>query len=127
MGTPATAFAVDQSGYLLVSEAADCQILTRKTVIATTVLLPLPTPFPQDTTMKPSNLPGRRRVYVKNNEVVQTPARPTVYIGGPGISTTTGYPLVPGEEIILDVTDDIQLYAIVVQTDTVDLRTAELA
>lgn len=129
MATPTTVHNVDGSGYILVSIAADCQMVTRATTISTPTLTPNPTPFPLDLTQKPNNLPGRRRIYVRNNEAVQTPARPTVYIGGPGVTTTNGFPIEPGEQLVLDVTDDIQLYAIVPASDsnTVNLRTAELA
>jgi len=50
-----------------------------------------------------------------------------VYVGDSSVSTTDGYPIVAQDELILDITDDIQLYAIVASTESADLRMLELA
>jgi len=56
MPTPSTLQNLDDRGYVVVTDAADCQILaSQKTVDETT-----PTPIPQDATGNPRNLPGRR-------------------------------------------------------------------
>ena len=124
MGTPTTLQNVDERGYVFVTEAADCQIVTRqKTVDDSTN--PTPTPIPQDASDHPSNLPARRRIYIKNWHL--TGEGDTVYIGGADVSAGNGYPISSGDELILDVTDDIQLYAIVESEKIVDLRTLELA
>jgi len=120
MGTPTHLHNVDERGSVLVTEAADCQIVARaKTIPADTV-----TAFPQDSQNNPVNLPSRRRIYVKNNEAA---AGNTVYIGGADATTTIGYALAPQEEVVLDITDDIQLYAVTAAAETVDLRTLELS
>jgi len=129
MGTPSTLHNVDERGYVFVTEAADCQIVSRKTVISITATTDPPQPFPEDASGNPTNLPVRRRIYIKNNELSGA-GKATVYIGGADVTTTNGFPLPPQEEVILDVTDDIQLYATLEVTsplDTVDLRTLELA
>lgn len=120
MPTPSTLQNLDDRGYVFVTDAADCQILaSQKTVDETT-----PTPIPQDATGNPRNLPGRRPIYLKN---FNAEAGDTVYVGDGSVSTTTGYPIVAQDELILDITDDIQLYAIVASTESADLRMLELA
>jgi len=120
MGTPTNLHNVDERGSVQVTEAADCQIVARKkTIPADTV-----TAFPQDTQSNPVNLPARRRIYVKNDEAA---AGNTVFIGGADATTTTGYALAAQEEVVLDITDDIQLYAITAASETVDLHTLELS
>ncbi len=43
------------------------------------------------------------------------------------MSIGTGYPIVVDDELVLDITDDIQLYAIVAMSESADLRMLELA
>ncbi len=121
MPTPSNLQNLDERGYVFVTDAADCQILaSQKTINVSTA----PTPIPQDSTGSPRNLPGRRRIYLKNfNEA----AGDTVYIGDSSVTTATGYPIVAQDELILDITDNIQLYAIVATSESVNLRMLELA
>ena len=121
MPTPTTLQNVDDRGYVFVTEAADCQILASVKAVTEDS----PTPIPVDSTGNPRNLPGRRRIYPKNNDAVS--GGQTVFVGDSAITTSTGYPIVPQDELILDITDDIQLHAIVVDTESVDLRMLELA
>ncbi len=118
MPTPSNLQNLDERGYVFVTDAADCQVLaSQKDITVSTD----PTPIPQDSTGSPRNLPGRRRIYLKNF------SGDTVYIGDSSVSVGTGYPIVVGDELILDITDGIQLYAIVADTETSDLRMLELA
>lgn len=115
MGTPTSLQNVDERGYVFVTEAADCQIVARKTTIGTAA-----TQFPQDAGFVPVNLPGRRIVFVKNNE-----ASATIHIGGADVTTAHGFPLAAGQILLLEVTDGLQLYGIAAANS--DLRSLELA
>lgn len=118
MGIPTNLQNVDERGYTFVTDAADCQIGSRAKSIGTTV-----TPFPQDATGASANLPGRRFIFVKNNN---SSGGSTLFIGGADVTSTNGYPIAPQEEVVLDITDDIQLFG-VTSTLTADARTLELA
>lgn len=48
----------------------------------------------------------------------------TVYLGGSGVTTATGFPLEPGDSLPIDVGDDIDIYGISV-TGTSEVRTLE--
>ncbi len=118
MPTPSNLQNLDERGYVFVTDAADCQILASQKTINDHEN---PTPIPQDSTGSPRNLPGRRRIYLKNF------SGNTVYIGDSSVSVGTGYPIVVSDELILDITDGIQLYAIVAESETSNLRMLELA
>ena len=121
MPTPSNLQNLDERGYVFVTDAADCQILTsQKTINVSTA----PAPIQQDSTGSPRRLPGRRRIYPKNFNAA---AGNTVYIGDSSVSVATGYPIVAQDELILDITDNIQLFAIVASTESADLRMLELA
>jgi hypothetical protein len=79
-------------------------------------------PVPQDANPNPKNLPGRRRIYLKNNSTGSA----VIYIGDAAVGTATGYPLTTDIEVVLDITDDIQLFAVADAADR-DLRILELA
>lgn len=115
MGTPTNLQNVDERGYVFVTDAADCQIVTRGFALVANTL----TPIPQDTQSKASSLPGRRRIYIKNTSAT------LVHLGGPDVTTMNGYPLAQDEEVIFEITDDLQLYAI--STGAPNIRTLELA
>lgn len=121
MPTPSNLQNLDERGYVFVTDAADCQTLaSQKTINVSSA----PTPIPQDSTGSPRNLPGRRRIYMKNFNAAQGN---TVYIGDASVTTASGYPIVAQDELVLDITDDIQLYAIVASSESADLRMLELA
>ncbi len=121
MPTPSNLQNLDERGYVFVTDAADCQILASQITVDDSAA---PTPIPQDATGNPRNLPGRRRIYLKNFNAAEGD---TVYIGDASVTTATGYPIVAQDELILDITDNIQLYAIVASTESADLRMLELA
>jgi hypothetical protein len=110
MGQPSSLQNVDERGYVFVTEAADCQVKATKV----------------PTTMTASALPatplaGRRRMYVKNNS-----GTTDVYIGGADVTTTNGYQLADGQEVVLEVTDDLIVY-VISATAGRDVRVLELA
>jgi len=117
MGSPSELQNVDDRGYVFVTEAADCQLVTSKVtfdVDDNAVALP------------PSPLAARRRIYVKNLSNGNDDA---LYIGGADVTTSNGFPLAKDEEVILDITDDIILYgrtAAAAGSD-IDVRLLELA
>lgn len=95
MGQPTTLQNVDEKGYVFVTEAADCQIVTSD-LNAGLALLPLPA----------TPLAARRRMYIRNN------ASEVIYVGGSDVTTANGYPIPVDEELVLDITDDIIVYVI---------------
>jgi len=118
-----TAFNVDENGYLLVTQAASSQIVAQaKTVTDATAS----TPIPQNPSGVPTSLVARRRVHLRNFNNPDTEFA-HVWVGGRDVTTSIGYPIPPYEELALDVTDAIQLYAIVETDKPVDLRSLELA
>ena len=94
MGMPTTLQNVDDRGYVFVTVAAECQIVTDAVSVSNTTATPLPA----------SALAARRRIYIKNNTAT---AGNLIYIGGADVTSTIGWPLDKGDELILDVTDDI--------------------
>lgn len=81
----------------------------------------------------PRNLRRRSLLYVKNMEN-DDPGFGTVgstfYIGGPDVTPDNGWPLVPQDFIVLNVTERIQIYmvyAVDVGGVGVDVRTMEVA
>lgn len=118
---------------LAVSEASDCQIA----VSGLRIEVGDPTVYriPMDASGNPRNLKNRWRIYVKNQRpepgVPGTLPEPTLFLGGPDVSTTNGYPLGPQDFIVLDMTDRVQLYVVQQTGDEFtadgDVRTLELA
>lgn len=122
-------FAVDETGYILITTAADCRIGShRVTVGATRVALPA-TP-----------MPGRKRLYVKNNEPFDNPptreGHPLLYVGGADVTADAlGPPVVPGngfvipagDELVLDLSDELPLHAVCSSGESVDTSILELA
>jgi hypothetical protein len=113
-------FAVDETGYVLISTAADCRIAShRMTVGPTRVALPS-TP-----------LPGRRRIYVNNNQKFNNPptreGHPLLYIGGADVTAGTGFAIPAGDELLLEVSKDILLFGLTDLGETVDTGVLELA
>jgi hypothetical protein len=95
---------VDDRGYVFVTEAADCQIVSKLTdSIGTTTAVAVP-----DTP-----LAGRRRMYIKNTST----SSQNVFIGGADVTTGNGYKLGVNDEIVLDITDDIIVYAVASAAD----------
>jgi hypothetical protein len=121
-------FAVDETGYVLISTAADCRIAShRVTVGATRVALPT------------APMPGRKRLYVKNNEPFENPSgregHPLLYVGGPDVTADilapasfgNGFVIPAGDELVLDLSDKLVLYAVCSPTESVDTSILELA
>lgn len=78
-------------------------------------LSPGPTPvrIPQDSEGNPCNLTGRFRVYIENREVEGwDPPLPVVYIGGPDVTKERGFPIDPKQTLVLEASDNHELYAI---------------
>ncbi len=113
MGTPTRLQNVDDRGYVFMTEAADCQIVTSAVTVDDDPAVLLPA----------SPLTGRRRMYIKNNNSDTD----ILYIGGSDVTEANGWPLAAGEELILDVTDDVRVYGIASSADTVDARILEIA
>lgn len=120
MSHATTIFNVDENGYLLVTNAADCRLRAVAKIVSDATK---PTPIPQEAGVaKP--LIGRRRIHLRNWDLSVTK---NVWIGGADVTTAKGYPIPPLEEVVLEITDAIQLYAIVQTDKEVDLRSLELA
>lgn len=51
----------------------------------------------------------------------------TVYIGSSAVTATVGYPKFSGEEVIIDATDDITLYAVCAAGESSELAILEIA
>lgn len=117
MGQPSSLQTVDDRGYVFVTEAADCQIVSSQVEFDTDDnAVPLPA----------TPLAGRRRMYIKN---LSNGSSDDLYVGGADVTTSNGYQLAIGDEIILEVTDDIIVYG---RTDAaagsdIDVRILELA
>lgn len=119
MGIPIEGLETDGRGYVFVTDAADRQIRQKSTPLTANVVSPIPARGG-----RPDNLTGRRRIHIRTVPAVTSPLD-RIFVGGAGLSTTNGYPVPVDEELILEVTDDIQLYAVV--TADADVRTLELA
>ncbi len=113
MGTPTRLQNVDDRGYVFMTEAADCQIVTNKVLVSNTTATLLPS----------TPLTARRRMYIKNFGANGTDK---IYVGGPDVTTTNGWPLAQFDELILDVTDDLRVYAIG-SINNIDTRRLEVS
>jgi hypothetical protein len=92
---------LDPWGDVLLTKAADCQMVTSKVII--------------DTINKPFALPLRpapRRHWIYIMNFVQTEVQVTLYIGGRDVTVADGYPITNDERVILEVSDDIKVYGI---------------
>lgn len=114
---------------LAASQASDCQIVVSSLQIPVGVTSVFP--LPSHSGGGARNLKGRWRIYVKNQRPEDRTEEPTVFLGGANVNQTNGYPLAPQEFIVLDITDEIQLY-VIQQTGPqilfpADVRTLEMA
>jgi len=62
-----------------------------------------------------ANLSGRRRIRLR------CVGNDAVYVGTSGVTTSTGYPILPGEEKIFDISAAVTLYGISSSNQTVHI------
>lgn len=73
------------------------------------------------TALPTTNLSNRKAITVFNNSNLNR-----VYLGGSGVTTANGYPLLPYQGLPLDLSDGAQLYGICDTGKTADCRVLEV-
>ncbi len=109
MANPSKAIPIDTLGRALVTEAGEKEVRAKEFTVGSQTAVKLAI----------AGSPNRRKLFVTNIPDV------TIFIGDANVSTSTGFPLYPRDEIELDVDETAEVWAIA-ESGTSDVRILEV-